>query len=284
MQNSNVKDTYFQPNKSIRVGDKLLDLSTPKVMGILNITPDSFYSNSRLNSIDTALISAEKMITEGASILDIGAYSSRPGAAFIDEKEELNRLLPVLSKIVEKFPEINVSVDTFRSKVAQEVIDGGAGIINDISGLSLDENMLKVISDNQAAYILMHMRGNPQTMGQLNNYANVFVDVVSELSVKVKMLKDAGVHDIIIDPGFGFAKNVEQNHHLLRNLDAFQLFELPLLVGISRKSMIYKKLGITPEESLNGTIALNAIAINKGASILRVHDVKEAVEIIRLLS
>lgn len=283
MQISSVEDTYFGSNGSIRVGDKLLDVSIPVVMGILNTTPDSFYQGSRKETVLSAIDTARQMIIDGASILDIGGYSTRPGAIDISVDEELARVLPVIESIRHEFPEILISIDTFRSEVAEKAILAGANIINDISGFEMDSTIIDIAAKYNVPYILMHMRGTPETMTSLTDYDNLFKDIARYFSQKINQLERAGVHDIILDPGFGFAKTIEQNHHLLRNLEAFQLFEKPILAGLSRKSMIYKKLGITPEQSLEGTIALNTIALLKGAKILRVHDVKEAKSLIDLL-
>ncbi len=283
MQDSNVKDTYFQRKFNIRIGDKLLDLSTPIVMGIINSTPDSFYASSRSASEKQTIEQAEKMLIDGAAIIDIGGYSSRPGAKDITESEEIARIQPLISLLSNRFPDIVISIDTFRANVAQAAIDSGAKIINDISGLREDKQMLDVIKKNKSPYILMHMRGTPQNMQSLTEYDNLFGEMASYFSEKIKILKENGITDIIIDPGFGFSKNVEQNHSILRNLAAFEIFNLPILAGVSRKSMIYKKLNIKPEDALNGTIALHALALNNGANIIRAHDVKEAVEVIQLM-
>jgi dihydropteroate synthase len=283
MQNSSVEDTYFGSISSIRVGDKLLDLSIPVVMGILNATPDSFYEGSRENTVSGALEKAREMVTAGAKIIDVGGYSTRPGADDISADEEASRVIPIIRALQVEFPEILISVDTFRSTVAEDAIHAGADIINDVSGFEIDPAIIEVAAKYKVPYILMHMRGTPKTMQSLTEYDNLFKDISLYFSQKIERLKEVGLKDVILDPGFGFAKTIEQNHHLLRNLEALQLFGFPVLAGLSRKSMIYKKLGITPEESLNGTIALNAIALQKGAKILRVHDVKEAVELIQLL-
>lgn len=283
MQNSKFEDTIFPRNYSISVGGKLLDLKVPKVMGILNVTPDSFYEGSRANSKEIILQRASSMIEEGADILDIGGYSSRPGAMDISIPEEIDRTSPAIEWILNEFPEAIISIDTFRSEVAENALQSGAHIINDISGFSQDEKLPEIASKYNAPYILMHMRGTPQTMQSLTDYDNIFTEMAQYFSKKINTLKTAGVKDIILDPGFGFSKTIEDNHNLLRNVDYFDFLGRPLLIGISRKSMIYKKLVIRPEESLNGTIALNAIALSKGASILRVHDVKEAHELINLL-
>ena len=283
MQNSSVEDTYFGSISSIRIGDKLLDLSIPVVMGILNATPDSFYEGSREKTTTGALDKAREMISSGARIIDVGGYSTRPGANDISIEEEVNRVVPIIQALRKEFPEIVISIDTFRSKVAEEAILAGANIINDVSGFGIDPTIINIAAKYKVPYILMHMRGTPKTMQSLTEYDNLFKDISLYFSKKIKELREAGVDDIILDPGFGFAKNIEQNYELLDNLEAFQFLGKPLLAGLSRKSMIYKKLGITPEESLNGTIALNTIALKKGAKILRVHDVKEAVELIDLL-
>ncbi|TBW30407.1 dihydropteroate synthase [Gramella sp. KN1008] len=260
----------------------LIDLSTPKVMGIINITPDSFFSGSRSTSEKEILQNAESMLNEGADFLDLGAYSSRPGADDIPVEEELNRMLPAVELILKNFPDALLSIDTFRSEVAAKSIDSGAAMINDISAGKLDENMLSVIAKYQVPYIMMHMKGTPQNMQSLNQYEDLVAEILLYFSERIKAARDIGINDIIIDPGFGFAKNIEQNYELFSKLELLKTIELPLLIGISRKSMIWKKLGISANEALNGTTALNAIALMKGAKILRVHDVKEAVECIKI--
>lgn len=284
MQNSSVEDTYFGSISSIRVGDYLLDLSIPVVMGIVNATPDSFYAGSRKQERSSALDTARQMILEGAKIVDVGGYSTRPSAAEITIDQELGRVLPIIEALRSEFPAIAISIDTFRSEVAEKAILAGANIINDVSGFEIDPKIVAVTAKYNVPYVLMHMRGTPTTMQSLTDYENIFKEISLYFSQKIAHLQTSGVHDIILDPGFGFAKTIEQNHHLLSNLDAFQLFGKPVLVGLSRKSMIYKKLGISPEESLEGTIALNTIALLKGAKILRVHDVKEAKALIDLLN
>ncbi len=283
MQNSSVEDTNFGSISSIRIGDKLLDLSIPVVMGILNATPDSFYEGSREKTVSGAIKKARKMILSGAKIIDIGGYSSRPGAENISIEEETERVLPIIEALRREFPEVIISIDTFRSQVAEKAILVGANIINDISGFEIDSKIIDVAAKYKVPYILMHTRGTPQTMSSMTEYDNLFKDIALYFSKKITELKEAGVNDIILDPGFGFAKTIEQNYELLHNLQAFHFFGKPILAGLSRKSMIYKKLGITVEESLNGTIALNAIALEKGSGILRVHDVKEAIDLIDLL-
>lgn len=283
MQNLKVESTNFPGKMSLVSGDKLIDLSTPLVMGILNCTPDSFYVGSRLKDSDEVILRAEQMIKFGASILDIGGYSSRPGAQDISINEEIQRVVPAISAIRKRFPNVLISLDTFRSEVAEAGLKNGADIINDISGFSIDPSIIDVVAKHKAPYILMHMRGTPQNMENHTHYDNLFKELVSYFSEKLQILKSKGVKDVIIDPGFGFSKTLEQNHQILHFIEHLKILEKPILLGISRKSMIYKKLDITPEESLHGTIALNAIGLSKGASILRVHDVKEASNLIRLL-
>ena len=277
-----MKDTFFQKKTTLNAGGRLIDLSSPKVMGIINLTPDSFYAGSRKQGLEEALLQAGKMLEEGAAFLDLGAYSSRPGAEDISVQEETDRLLPVVEAIAENFPEAVLSVDTFRSKVAEAAVKAGAHIINDISGGQLDENMFATVARLQAPYILMHMKGTPQNMNKMAEYDDVFAEVYDYLAGKYYQLKQLGVHDVIIDPGLGFAKKAEHSYLLLKRLQDFNMLQLPLLAGISRKTMIYKTLGITAADALNGTTVLNTIALTKGANILRVHDVKEAVEAVKL--
>ncbi|PWS27369.1 dihydropteroate synthase [Pedobacter yonginense] len=276
--------TFFEPKKSLNVHGKLIDLSQPKVMGILNMTPDSFYSNSRTNSIDQALKKTEQFLNEGASFIDIGGYSSRPGATDISEDEELQRLLPIIEKLAQVFPELMISVDTFRAKVAEASIHAGAHLINDISAGDLDEGMFETVARLRVPYIIMHMQGNPQNMQHQPFYKNIVLDVIDDLAKKLAKLKALHIHDVIIDPGFGFGKTTEHNYELLNHLEDFKIFKLPVLVGVSRKGMIHKVLGTSANEALNGTTVLNTIALQKGTSILRVHDVKEAVECIKLIA
>jgi len=252
-------------------------------MGILNLTPDSFYDGGKLSSEKDILSQADKMLNKGATFLDLGGYSSRPGAAFVSEDEELKRVLPVVNLILESFPEALLSIDTFRSNIAKQCIESGAAMVNDISGGNMDENMFKTIADLQVPYIMMHMRGTPETMMQNTDYQNITKELVLYFSEKIAKAKTYEINDFIVDLGFGFSKTMEQNFELLSNLEIFKNLEVPLLVGISRKSMIYKTLGVSPKDALNGTTALHSIALHKGASILRVHDVKEAVETINLL-
>jgi dihydropteroate synthase len=266
----------------LNINGKLLDLSLPKVMGILNVTPDSFFDGGRHTTDKDALTQVEKMLNEGADFIDIGAYSTRPDAKDIPEEEEWKRLSGILKNIKKHFPETIISVDTFRSGIAKKSIEEGASMINDISAGQLDDQMFSIIIHYKIPYIMMHMRGTPQTMKQLNVYQNISLDIIDYFIPKIKFLHNNGVSDLIIDPGFGFAKNIEQNFELLAKTDAFKILDLPLLAGLSRKSMIYKTLDISAEDALNGTTALNMIALQKGASILRVHDVKEAKECVRL--
>lgn len=260
----------------------LIDFQTPKVMGILNLTPDSFYDGGRNKTESDYLAHAEKMLMEGATFIDVGAYSSRPGAIDISEQEELQRIVPVVRSLVKKFPEVILSIDTFRSEVARQCVEAGAAIINDISGGNLDEKMLQTVAELQVPYILMHMRGTPKNMKELNSYDDLLKDILFYFSEKIAAARELGINDLIIDPGFGFSKNIQQNFELMSKLDLFQVLDLPLLSGISRKSMIYKTLGGTPDDALNGTTVLNTVSLLKGAHILRVHDVKEAMETIKL--
>lgn len=252
-------------------------------MGILNITPDSFFEGSRYEADAQQVVdTAAKMLADGATFIDIGGYSTRPSAAEISINEEIDRVVPAIEAIMKHYPEAIISIDTFRSSVAKAAVKAGAAIINDIAGGNLDTEMFQTVANLDVPYVLMHSRGTPQTMTSLNQYNNLTVDVIGELQSKVFELRQLGVKDIILDPGFGFAKGPTQGFEMMRNLSAFQILELPLLVGISRKSMIYKTLNITAAEALNGTTALNMIALINGAHILRVHDVKEAVETVKL--
>jgi dihydropteroate synthase len=267
---------------TINCKGKLIDLTLPKVMGILNITPDSFYDGGKYKDPDTILRQAEKMLQEGASFLDVGAYSSRPGATDISTEEELDRIVPIVDLLLKHFPDSILSVDTFRSKVAQTCLTHGAAMINDISAGNLDPFMMKTVAAAKVPYIMMHMKGTPQTMKDLNTYTDLLEDICYYFSAKLAEARALGIYDLIIDPGFGFAKNITQNFELLQKLDLLSTFEVPILAGISRKSMIYKVLNTEPSHALNGTTALNMIALQKGAKILRVHDVKEAVECLTL--
>jgi dihydropteroate synthase len=283
MRKLRVEDTNFPSNNHLRVKDNLFDLSKPKVMGIINCTPDSFYKKSKVQTQSEILKKVEQYLVEGVDILDIGGYSSRPGSAHISSEEEINRVLPVIKMIKNEFSTSILSLDTFRSEVARVGIENGVDIINDISAWELDPNLLDVISHYKCPYILMHMKGNPQTMQMNTDYTNLFAEMMSFFSKKIQILHQNDVYDIVLDPGFGFGKTMDQNYEILQNLQHYKILEKPILVGVSRKSMIYKKLNTDPEKSLNGTTALNTIALQKGASILRVHDVKEAKEIIDLL-
>ncbi|MBU1820348.1 MAG: dihydropteroate synthase [Bacteroidetes bacterium] len=269
--------------KMLNAGGELLDLSTPLVMGILNITPDSFFRGSRFGAYSEELLQrAGEMLESGAAILDVGGYSTRPGAEDIPESEEKDRVLPVVEAILKAFPTAILSIDTFRSGVAREAARSGARMINDVSGGNLDEAMFETVAALKLPYVLMHMRGTPQTMTQLTTYSHLLNDVISELQTKLARLRSLGVADVLIDPGFGFAKTVAQNFELLRNLQYFHELDAPLLIGLSRKSLIWRTLGVSAEEALNGTTVLNTLALTQGAHILRVHDVKEAVEAIKL--
>jgi len=262
----------------------LIDVSSPKVMGILNITPDSFYDGGKYKNEADILFQTEKMLNEGATFIDVGAYSSRPGAAHISEKEELKRILPVIDLLVKYFPEIIISVDTFRSEIAKKTIENGAAIINDISGGKMDEKMFQTVAELQVPYILMHMLGTPQNMQQNTVYEDVTKDIIRFFSEQIFKLHQLKMNDIIIDMGFGFGKTLQHNYEILSNLALFKNLDAPILIGVSRKSMLYKPLDITANEALNATTAANTIALLNGANILRVHDVKEAVEAIKIVN
>lgn len=269
---------------TINCRGNLIDLSIPKVMGILNVTPNSFYDGSKYKSETELLYQTEVMLNEGATFIDIGAYSSKPNAEFVSEQEELERILPVIHLILKHFPDAILSIDTFRSEVAKVSIENGAALINDISAGSMDEMMMKTISHYKVPYVMMHMRGNPQTMQSLTQYDNIVNDMLLYFSEKIAQARSFGINDLIVDPGFGFAKTIEQNYEVLQKMELFQMLELPILAGLSRKSMIYKTLNSNAQEALNGTTVLNTIALTKGASILRVHDVKEAMECVTLFN
>ena len=271
------------PTYSLNCSGKLLSLETPKVMGILNATPDSFYAGSRKQTELELAERAQQIISEGGAIIDVGAYSTRPGAADVSAEEEWTRLANALQVVSREAPEAILSVDTFRAEIARRCVETfGVSIINDISGGDADAEMFDTVAELRVPYVLMHCQGTPQTMQQAPSYKNVTAEVITDLSRKVRQLRQRGMRDIIIDPGFGFGKTLEHNYTLLRQLEDFRIFDLPLLVGVSRKSMITKPLGITPDEALNGTTALNAFALMKGAHLLRVHDVKAAVEVVKL--
>lgn len=269
---------------TINCKGNLIDLSTPKVMGILNLTPDSFYDGGKYKNESDILSQVYIMLKSGATFVDIGAYSSRPNATHIEEAEELKRLLPIISLIIKEFPEILISIDTFRSQVAKHGIEAGAALINDISAGKLDENMLPTIAKLKVPYIMMHMKGTPQTMQQQTDYKNLMKDILFYFSERIAKAHALGIIDVIIDPGFGFAKTTEQNFELLKHLELLKTLDKAILTGLSRKSMIYKTLKNAPKDALNGTTVLNTVALQKGASILRVHDVKEAMECATLLN
>lgn len=263
---------------TLNCNGKLVDLSTPIVMGILNITPDSFYDGNPHGNLKSWMTKAQEMIEAGATFIDVGGMSSRPGAKIVDPEEELGRIVPVISELLKAFPETLISVDTFQAEVARAVLDLGVHMINDISGGHLDADLWKVISLYQVPYVLMHMKGKPENMQDQPAYTNVVKDLLDYFSQRIHEAQQAGIKQIIVDPGFGFGKTVEQNYQLLQQLSLFQFFDRPVMVGLSRKSMIYKVLGTTPKQALNGTTALHMVALQQGAKILRVHDVKEAVE------
>jgi dihydropteroate synthase len=262
---------------------RLLVIDQPVVMGIINVTPDSFYPGSRQNNISQVLQKAEQMIKEGTAILDIGGQSTRPGAAGLNEEEELGRVVPVIESLHFNFPEVVISVDTYRAKIAEVSVQAGASIVNDISGGDFDEAMLTVVAALKVPFVCMHVKGTPQTMHVDPSYENLIREILDHFIAKVDRLKRAGIHDVIVDPGFGFSKSVEHNFRLLKEMSVLSMLGKPILVGLSRKSTVYRTLGLTAEEALNGTTVLNTIALLHGANILRVHDVKEAMEAIRLV-
>lgn len=269
---------------TINCNGELIDLKTPKVMGILNITPDSFFDGGQFKDEKNALKQVEKMLLEGATFIDVGAYSSRPGASEVSETMELQRITPVVELILRHFPSALLSIDTFRGKVAKECVSRGAVIINDISAGLKDETLLDTVANLRVPYIMMHMRGTPMTMHTQTNYRHLLPDILSFFSERLSVTKLKGIHDVIIDPGFGFAKTLEQNYEILQQLDAFDITDCPILVGLSRKSLIYKLLETDAKNALNGTTALHMFALTKGAHILRVHDVREALECMKLHS
>jgi len=268
---------------TINCNKKLIDISSPKVMGILNVTPDSFFDGGKYKKETDILLQVEKMLSEGATFIDVGAYSSRPGAMHISEEVELQRILPIVELLVQNFPEIIISVDTFRSNVAQKTIEAGAAMINDISGGKMDAYMFETVAKLQVPYILMHMLGTPQNMQESPNYEDITKEVISFFAEQLFKLHQLKVNDVLIDVGFGFGKTIEHNYELLKNLSLFKNLDAPILVGISRKSMLYKPLEITPHLALNATTSANTIALLNGANILRVHDVKEAMEAIKIV-
>lgn len=267
---------------TINCKGKLIDLTIPKVMGILNLTPDSFYDGGKYKSERDILEQVETMRSRGATFIDLGAYSTRPGADEISTEEEMKRLMPVLELVLSEFPDALVSIDTFKSKVAQEALERGAALINDISAGLLDDAMIDVIAKYQVPYIMMHMRGNPKTMQEQTFYEDLLQEIMYYFSERLSVARSKGIIDVIIDPGFGFSKTLEQNYELLKNLDLLTMTDRPILAGLSRKSMIYKLLGTDAQHALNGTTALNVLALQKGTSILRVHDVAEAIECIKI--
>ncbi|QEE49936.1 dihydropteroate synthase [Flavobacterium alkalisoli] len=262
----------------------LIDLTQPKVMGILNCTPDSFFDGGKYKAETEFIKQAERILTEGADFIDVGAYSTKPNADFVSEEEELARMVPAVELILKHFPEAIISADTFRAAVAKAAIEAGAAIVNDIAAGGLDDKMMQTVGELKVPYIMMHMRGTPQTMTKLTDYEDIVKEMLLYFSQKTAEARSFGIDDIIIDPGFGFAKTLQQNYEVLNKMELFKMTEFPILAGVSRKSMIYKLLGVTPQEALNGTTVLNTIALSKGANILRVHDVKEAVEAVKIYS
>jgi dihydropteroate synthase len=264
--------------------ERLLTIEQPVVMGIINMTPESFYPGSRANDVDTVLFRAEKMVEEGALILDVGGQSTRPGSETVNEEEELHRVLPAIQAISKRFPGIFISVDTFYSNVLRAAVDSGASIANDVSAGTMDQEFIATVAELRIPYVLMHMKGHPRTMQMNPTYDQVVLDVFDRLNSQLAGLTSAGIRDIIIDPGFGFGKTIQHNFELLRELSFFRQLEKPLMVGLSRKATIYKTLGIGPEAALNGSTVLHTIALLNGAAILRVHDVKEATQAVRLVN
>ncbi len=267
---------------SINCKGKLLTFDRPKIMGILNITPNSFYDGGKHNEVSSALNQMEKLLLEGADMIDIGAYSTQHKAPFVSEEEELSRMILFVKEAVKQFPEAILSIDTFRSEVARQALTEGGHIINDVSGGKLDDKMFETVGEFQAPYILMHMKGTPQTMQQFTDYKDVVKEMMCYFSEQIQLAKQAGIKDVIVDPGFGFSKTLDQNYEVLSKLELFQLLEVPVLSALSRKSMIYRFFDYSPQEALNGTTVLNTISLIKGAQLLRVHDVKEAVECVKL--
>lgn len=269
-------------NKTLNLGGQLISLDTPKLMGILNVTPDSFYDGGKHRESKQMLEQVDKMISEGATFIDVGGYSSRPGAEDISVDEEINRAIPAIDAIIDHFPNAFISIDTFRAEVARQALESGAVMVNDISGGTLDANMPSVVAQYKVPYIMMHMKGTPQTMRQESAYVDLLKEVTDYFHQKIDVFQKAGVKDIIVDPGIGFSKTIDQNFQLLRNLDYFHILGKPVLIGLSRKSLIWRTLKTDAENALNGTTVLNTIALLKGASILRIHDVKQAAEAIKL--
>lgn len=269
---------------TINCKGKLINLSTPKVLGILNVTPDSFYDGGTYKDENAILNQAEKMLADGATFIDIGGYSSKPGAEFVSEEDELKRVVPTIQLILKHFPETLISVDTFRSNVARQAVESGSAIVNDISAGKLDDKMMTTVGQLGVPYLMMHLRGTPKTMQQLTDYDDLIKDILSYFAERIAEAHKAKINDIIIDPGFGFAKTLEQNYKLLNHFELFKITDKPILAGVSRKSMIYKPLNTTSKAALNGTTALHMVALQKGATLLRVHDVKEAMECITLFN
>lgn len=282
--NTTIFLTEYRKRMTINCKGQLIDLTIPKIMGILNVTPNSFFDGGKYKNESEILSRVEKMSSEGATFIDVGAYSSKPSAEFVSEQEEISRIIPVLDLILKHFPETILSIDTFRAEVAKASIESGAAIINDISAGHLDEKMLETVAKYSVPYIMMHMKGTPQTMQTLTQYDDIVKEMLFYFSERIAKARSFGINDLITDPGFGFAKTVEQNYEVFQKLDLFNLLELPMLIGISRKSIIYKTLNSNAEEALNGTTVLNTIALTKGAKILRVHDVKEAMECVTLFN
>ncbi len=279
-----MRDAVFFTKKTLCVKGELLDLSKPVVMGILNNTPDSFHDGGRYNDLKSLCDRAENMLAAGTTFLDVGGYSTRPHAEEISEKEELNRVIPVITALNKQFPAAFISIDTFRAGVAQAAVEAGACMINDVSGGQMDEKMFETVAQLKVPYVLMHSRGTPQTMMHLTQYENILEEMLDYFHYRIHLLRELGCNDLVIDLGFGFAKTIEQNYFLLKNMAYFKALNQPILAGVSRKSMIFKKLEITSEQALNGTTALNTLAVQNGASILRVHDVSEAREVIALIA
>lgn len=270
---------------TINCKGRLIDLSSPKIMGILNLTPDSFYDGGSYKSDKDVLLQVERMLDSGATFIDIGGQSTRPSSTFLTAEEEIKRILPVIEIVLETFPEVLISVDTFYADVARQAVSGGVAMVNDISAGNIDEEMIKTVAELQVPYVMMHMRGLPQNMQSEENttYENMIQEMLFYFSEKINTARNLGLNDIIIDPGFGFSKTIEGNFELIRNLDLFKNLDLPILMGVSRKSTICKTLGITPKEALNGTSVLNSLSLLNGANILRVHDIREAWECIQLI-
>lgn len=279
-----MQNKVFSSNKTLNIDGKLMSLDQPRLMGVLNVTPDSFFDGGHYEDEKSILAHVEKMISEGADFIDVGGYSSRQGADEVNVEEELKRTIPIIHAIRKTFPECIISIDTFRTEVARQAIEEGALMINDISGGELDKGMIDLIAKHRIPYILMHMRGTPQTMNSKAVYESVLKELITYFQSKLQQLRAKGIIDVIVDPGFGFAKTVDQNFELLKHLDDFRILEQPLLVGLSRKSLIWRSLDTTPEDALNGTTILNTVALLKGASILRIHDVRQAAEAIKLIN